>query len=164
MWDTFILHLPSNKVCLPLIEARLLWSLLWSLFYYAFEAHNTLFNIWGFTNLLTWLSLGHGSDTMLGWMTLSSVGQSLERVVSPIWLWNQNIDSLLSVGQDQQAVVRRRKVVPTKLSGGGSVFWLKNSVHKNPVSRRSNLSLRSLLVGEQSNTGEFCFTMIGNMS
>ena len=29
------------------------------------EAHNTLFDIWGFVNLLSWLSLGHDSDIML---------------------------------------------------------------------------------------------------
>ena len=64
MWDTFIQHLPSSTACLPLIEAGLLWSSLVT-FDYAFEAHNTLFDIWGFANLLAWLSLGHGSDTML---------------------------------------------------------------------------------------------------
>ena len=53
-----IQHLPSNKVCLPLIEARLLF----------FWSH--LFDIRGFTNLLARLSLGHNSNAMLEITTL----------------------------------------------------------------------------------------------
>ena len=66
---TFIIqHLPLNKVRVLLIEARLFVLVI---FYYVFkEARllffwSSLFDIWEFTNLLTQLSLGHDSDTML---------------------------------------------------------------------------------------------------
>ena len=60
---------PLGKVRLPLIEARLLWSLshflLPSSRLDSFFFWSLLFDIWGFTNLLARLSLGHGSDIML---------------------------------------------------------------------------------------------------